>query len=53
MEIRGTVLNDKEKAGAALLDFCKELKGTDPVQLGSYRGFAMSARLMRGSRKLP
>ena len=43
MEIRGTVLNDKEKAGAALLDFCKELKGTDPVQLGSYRGFAMSA----------
>ena len=43
MEIRGTVLDDKEKAGAALLDFCKELKGTDPVQLGSYRGFAMSA----------
>ena len=43
MEIRGTVLNDKEKAGAALLDFCKELKGTDLVQLGSYRGFAMSA----------
>ena len=33
MEIRGTVLDDKEKAaGAALLDFCKELKGTDPVQ---------------------
>ena len=43
MEIRGSVLDDKEKAGAALLDFCKELKGTDPVQLGNYRGFAMSA----------
>ena len=43
MEIRGSVLDDKEKAGAVLLDFCKELKGTDPVQLGSYRGFAMSA----------
>ena len=43
MEIRGSVLDDKEKAGAALLDFCKELKGTDPVQLGSYRGFSMSA----------
>ena len=43
MEIRGNVLDDKEKAGAALLDFCKELKGTDPVQLGNYRGFAMSA----------
>ena len=43
MKIRGNVLDDKEKAGAALLDFCKELKGTDPVQLGNYRGFAMSA----------
>ena len=42
MEIRGDVLTDKENAGAALLDACKEVKGPDPVPIGSYRGFAMS-----------
>ena len=42
MEVRGDVLTDKENAGAALLDACKEVKGSDPVQIGSYRGFAMS-----------
>ena len=42
MEIRGDVLTDKENAGAALLDACKEVKGSEPVQIGSYRGFTMS-----------
>ena len=42
MEIRGDVLTDKENAGAALLDTCKEVKTSDPVQIGSYRGFTMS-----------
>ena len=42
MEIRGDVLTDKENAGAALLDACKEVKPSDPVQIGSYRGFTMS-----------
>ena len=42
MEIRGDVLIDKENAGAALLDACKEVKTSDPVQIGSYRGFTMS-----------
>ena len=42
MEVRGDTLTDKENAGAALLDACKEVKGTDPVPVGSYRGFAMS-----------
>ena len=42
MEIRGDVLTDKENAGAALLDACKEVKNSEPVQIGSYRGFAMS-----------
>ena len=42
MEIRGDVLTDKENAGAALLDACKEVKTSDPVQIGSYRGYAMS-----------
>ena len=42
MEVRGDTLTDKENAGAALLDACKEVKGADPVPVGSYRGFAMS-----------
>ena len=42
VEIRGDTLTDKENAGAALLDACKEVKGSEPVQIGSYRGFAMS-----------
>ena len=42
MEIRGDVLTDKENAGAALLDAYKEVKTSDPVQIGSYRGFTMS-----------
>ena len=42
MEVRGDTLTDKENAGAALLDTCKEVKGSDPVPVGSYRGFAMS-----------
>ena len=33
MEIRGDRLTDKENAGAALLDTCKEVKGKDPVQI--------------------
>ena len=41
MEVRGDTLTDKENAGAALLDACKEVKGSEPVQVGSYRGFAM------------
>lgn len=42
MEIRDDVLTDKENAGAALLDACKEVTGLEPVQIGSYRGFSMS-----------
>ena len=42
MEIRGDTLTDKENAGAALLDACKEVKNSEPVQIGGYRGFAMS-----------
>ena len=42
MEIRGDTLTDREKAGAALLDACNEVKGVESVQIGSYRGFTMS-----------
>ena len=41
MEVRGDALTDKENAGAALLDACKEVKGR-PGADGSYRGFTMS-----------
>ena len=39
MEIRGDLLTDKENAGAALLDACKEVRGKEPVAIGNYRGF--------------
>jgi N12 class adenine-specific DNA methylase len=42
MEIRGDKLTDKENAGAALLDACKEVKNSEPLLIGHYRGFAMS-----------
>ena len=45
MTIRGDVLTDKENAGAALVDAFKDVKGLDPVQIGSYRGFQMSLTL--------
>lgn len=45
MTVRGDVLTDKENAGAALVDAFKEVKGLDPVPVGSYRGFAMSMTL--------
>lgn len=41
MVIKGDTLTDKDNAGAALLEACKEVKGKDPVEIGSYRGFAM------------
>ena len=45
MTVRGDVLTDKENAGAALVDSFKEVKGLDPVPVGSYRGFQMSLTL--------
>ena len=43
--MRGDVLTDKENAGAALVDAMKEVKGLEPVPIGSYRGFQMSLTL--------
>ena len=42
MDVRGDHLTDKENAGAALLDACKQYSKTEPVEIGSYRGFTMS-----------
>ena len=45
MEIRGDVLTDKENAGAALIDAVTDVKSTDPVEIGHYRGFPMMAEI--------
>jgi hypothetical protein len=42
MEIRGDFLTDKENAGAALIDACKEISTAETFQIGKYRGFDMS-----------
>lgn len=41
MVIKDKTFTDKEKAGTALLEACKEVRGKDPVEVGSYRGFTM------------
>ncbi len=41
IEIHGKQYTEKSDAGEFILAACKELKGTDPVSLGSYRGFQM------------
>ena len=45
MEIRGDLLTDKENAGAALIDAVTDVKSTDPVEIGHYRGFPMTAEI--------
>lgn len=35
---------DKEQAGNALLLACKECKSSDPIQIGTYRGFQMELK---------
>lgn len=42
MVIRGDTLTDKDNAGAAILEACKELKSGDTAEIGSYRGLNMS-----------
>ena len=41
MIVRGDTLTDKDNAGAAILEACKEVKDAQPVEIGSYRGFSM------------
>lgn len=41
MIIKNDSLTDKDNAGAALLESCKEVKGSDAMSIGSYRGFSM------------
>ncbi len=39
--IKGDTLTDKDNAGAAILEACKEIKNSDPVEIGNYKGFTM------------
>ena len=39
MEVKGDLLTGKDNAGAALLEAFKEVKDSEPVPVGSYRGF--------------
>jgi N12 class adenine-specific DNA methylase len=41
MEVKGDILTDKDNAGAAILEAFKDVKGLEPVQIGTYRGFQM------------
>ncbi len=41
MTVRGDTLTDKENAGAALLDACKEVKAGESMAIGEYRGLTM------------
>ena len=41
MQIHGTVYTEKAEAGNALIEACKQLTNSDPVSIGSYRGFEM------------
>ena len=42
MVINGTAYEDREAAGAALIEVCQGVKDSTPVEIGSYRGFTMS-----------
>ncbi|MDL2300031.1 DEAD/DEAH box helicase family protein [Clostridiaceae bacterium OttesenSCG-928-D20] len=42
MTVKGDALTDKDNAGAAILEACKEIKDGTAVEIGTYRGLAMS-----------
>ena len=45
MKVRGRNYLEKESAGEALMDAIANVSETEPVEVGSYRGFAITARL--------
>ena len=44
MEILGAAYTDKTGAGTALLDALQDVAAEEPVNIGNYRGFGLSAR---------
>ena len=45
MTVKNDSLTDKDNAGAALLEAFKDVRGMEPVPIGTYRGFQMSLTL--------
>ena len=45
MTVKNDNLTDKDNAGAALLEAFKDVRGMEPVPIGTYRGFQMSLTL--------
>nr|WP_242835668.1 DEAD/DEAH box helicase family protein [Ruminiclostridium josui] len=41
MSVKGTYYTEKAKAGAAILEACKQMTSPEPQELGSYMGFPM------------
>ena len=41
MNVKGIAYTEKARAGKALLDACSQMESTEPVSVGSYRGFGM------------
>ena len=41
MTVKGDELIDKDNAGAAILEAFKDVRGLEPIPVGSYRGFQM------------
>jgi len=52
LEIQGKIYTDKAEAGDALLDACHGIEDTEPVNIGSYLGFALSVRFSGYAYKL-
>lgn len=52
MIINGMTYADKAKSGTALIDACKDISSTDPVEIGSYLGFAMFVKFSSFTHKL-
>lgn len=52
MELQGMTYTDKAEAGTALLDACCEITDTEPVNIGSYRGFTLSVKFSGFAHKL-
>ena len=45
MKVRGRSYLEREKAGEALMDAIASVTETEPVEIGSYRGFTITAQL--------
>lgn len=44
MVINNRIYTDKEQAGTALIDACKDAASQNPVEIGSYLGFGLSVK---------